>query len=106
MRAFTAVPARRLWCYHGVYIARRHFAGKSNGLFGPAMWLSILLHGVYNWMLFIFAGVTTQVGEAEPSDAQAALMGICVVVFLFVGVFMLWKVRRNVKIMRLEQEAM
>ena len=107
MRAFTAVPAHAAFgAIMGYTFARRHFAGKSNGLFGPAVWLSILLHGVYNWMLFIFAGVTAEVGDAEPSDAQAELMGLCVVVFLFVGLFMFWKVRRNVKIMRLEQEAM
>ena len=107
MRAFTAVPAHAAFgAIMGYTFARRHFAGKSNGLFGPAMWLPVLLHGVYNWMLFMISGVATEVGEVEPSEDQAALLGLCVLVFLSVGLFMFWKVRRNVKIMRLEQEAM
>lgn len=106
-RAFTAVPAHAAFgAIMGYTFARRHFAGKSNGLFGPAMWLSVLLHGVYNWMLFIIAGVATEVGDAEPTDAQAELMGEAILIFLVVGMFMFWKVRRNVSIMRLEQEAM
>ena len=89
----------------GYTFARRHFAGKSNGLLGPAMWLPVLLHGVYDWMLFMVAGVATEIGNAEPTDAQAELIGGGLVVFFAVGIFMFWKVRRNVKIMRLEQEA-
>ena len=56
-RAFTAVPAHAAFgAIMGYTFARRHFAGKSNGLFGPALWLPVLLHGVYDWMLFIVAG--------------------------------------------------
>ena len=106
-RAFTAVPAHAAFgAIMGYTFARRHFAGQSNGLFGPALWLPVLLHGVYDWMLFIVAGVATELGDAEPTDAQAELMGGCLLIFLMVGVFMFWKVRRNVKVMRLEQEAM
>ena len=107
MRAFTAVPAHAAFgAIMGYTFARRHFAGKSNGLFGPALWLSVILHGVYNWMLFIIAGVTSEIGDAEPSTAQAELLGLCTLVFFSVGLFMFWKVRRTVKIMRREQEAM
>ena len=106
-RAFTAVPAHAAFgAIMGYTFARRHFAGKSNGLFGPALWLPVLLHGVYDWMLFIVAGVATELGDAEPTDADAELMGTCILIFFMVGAFMFWKVRRNVKIMRLEQEAM
>ena len=106
LRAFTAVPAHGAFgAIMGYTFARRHFAGKSNGLFGPAMWLPVLLHGVYNWMLFMLSDVATAVGDAEPSEDQAALLGLCALVFLSVGLFMFWKVRRNVRIMRLEQEA-
>ena len=75
-------------------------------VFGQALWLPVLLHGVYDWMLFIVAGVATELGDAEPTDAQAELMGACLLIFFMVGAFMFWKVRRNVRIMRLEQEAM
>ncbi len=106
-RAFTAVPAHAAFgAIMGYTFARRHFAGKSNGIFGPALLLPILLHGMYNWMLFILAGVGAELGDAEPTDAQAELMGLSFLVFFSVGLFMLWKVRRNVKIMRREQEAM
>ena len=64
-----------------------------------------VLHGVYNWMLFIIAGVTSELGDVEPSNAQVELLELCTFVFLCVGVFMFWKVR-HVKIMRREQEAM
>ena len=74
------------------------------------VWSSTMVVDPFAWRIQLdavyFCGVTTEVGDAEPTDAQAELMGICIVVFFFVGIFMFWKVRRNVKMMRLEQEAM
>ena len=106
-RAFTAVPAHAAFgAIMGYTFARRHFAGKSNGAFGPALWLPVVLHGVYDWMLFIVAGVAEEIGDAEATVAQEELMGQCLMVFIGVGIFMLWKVRRNVRVMRSEQEAM
>lgn len=107
LRAFTAVPGHASFgAIMGYTFARRHFAGKSNGVLGPALFLPILLHGVYDWVLFIGAGIAENAVERDLFPEETELIGACALIFFIVGGYMFWKVRRIVRIMREEQEAM
>ena len=107
MRAFTAVPGHASFgAIMGYTFARRHFAGKANGVFGPALLLPILLHGVYDWVLFVGDGVATSAVDRDLYPEELQLIGACALIFFIVGGYMFWKVRRIVRIMRIEQEAM
>ncbi len=103
-RAVTAVPAHAAFgAIMGYTFARRHFAGKENGAWGPALWLSVLLHGLYDWVLFVITGITTKYEESDIPDDEAGVIGACFLVFLLVGIYMFARVRRQVAELRAEQ---
>jgi len=107
LRAVTAVPGHASFgAIMGYTFARRHFAGQSNGILGPALFLPILLHGVYDWVLFIGAGIGTNAVDRELFPEETQLIAACALIFFIVGGYMFWKVRRIVRVMREEQEAM
>ena len=64
-RAFTAVPAHAAFgAIMGYTFARRHLLDSQWTLWSSTLATSIV-HGVYDWMLFI-AGVATELGDADP----------------------------------------
>ena len=106
-RAFTAVPAHASFgALMGYYYSKNHFAGRANGLMSKAMIVPVLAHGFYDFDLFVIVGISSSIGEADLSDDQALIVGMCFLSFLILGGWMFIKVKAIVREMQMEQDAL
>lgn len=103
MRAVTAVPAHASFgAIMGYYFSKQHFKGEKVGVMSPAYLIPMAIHGLYDYFLFVVAGMSGT--EAELTDSQSMLVTGCLLAFLGLGGWMFTTVRSMVKEMRDEQE--
>ena len=107
LRAFTAVPAHAAWGgIMGCLFARAHFAGEKPGFFHKALFIPILLHGLYNFFLFTAGAVGSSIPEGQEAEGEGIIILMCLLMFLLVLGTSLRMVHKCLKEMRAEQDAM
>ncbi len=107
LRAFTAVPGHAAWGgIMGYHFARAHFAGQRPGFFHKALFIPILLHGLYDLFLFITVEISL-IQEAQQVETQDSLSGLvilaCIVLCIATLTLSLRMVRGYLKEMQAEQ---
>ena len=101
-RAFTAVPAHASFgAIMGYYFSKQHFSGSKVGVFSKAYVIPMVLHGLYDYFLFVIAGLGDR--EGELSDDQTLLVMGCLIAFIVLGVWMYRTVRSMVAEMQTAQ---
>ena len=91
----------------GYYFARSHFAGKTPGFFHIALFIPILLHGLYDFFLFVMVelAIVSEASE-EASDGEILLVLGCFILTIVTLGYSLRKAYSSVQEMRKEQDAM
>lgn len=106
MRAITAVPMHAsCGAFMGYYFSKAHFKGESVGVFSKAYVIPVLLHGVYNSIIFIISGISEK-SEELISENEYAIVGFCGLGFVILCLVMFIRARGIVKEMRREQDAL
>lgn len=101
-RAFTAVPAHASFgAIMGYYYSKQHFSGSKVGIFSRAYGIPMVLHGLYDYFLFVIAGLGAR--EGELSDDDTLLVMGCLLAFIALGTWMYRTVRRMVSEMQTAQ---
>ena len=83
LRAFTAVPAHAAFgAIMGYHFSKEHFQGHEAGLRSKSYLYPVLIHGLYNFLVFVVAGLGTR---QEHTSARAmtilgSLLGVLVLV--------------------------
>lgn len=103
-RAITAVPAHASFgAIMGYYYSKAHFNGQKVGVFSTAYFLPMMLHGIYDYVLFVMVGL----GEKEQStESEEMLMVACLVAFVMLWRWMFKTVTGMVKELKQEQLAL
>jgi len=101
-RAFTAVPAHASFgAIMGYYFSKQHFSGSKVGVFSKAYFIPMVLHGLYDYFLFVMAGLGGQ--EGELADDETMLIMGCLIAFFVLGTWMYRTVRSMVSEMQTAQ---
>lgn len=101
-RAFTAVPAHASFgAIMGYYFSKQHFSGSKVGVFSKAYVIPMVLHGLYDYFLFVIGGLGER-GD-DISDDESVLMLGCLIAFIALGIWMFRTVRSMVSEMQTEQ---
>lgn len=103
-RAITAVPAHASFgAIMGYYYSKQHFKGEKVGVFSIAYFLPMMLHGIYDYVLFVMVGL----GEKEQTtESEEMLIVACLVAFFMLGRWMLKTVKGMVQELKQEQLAL
>lgn len=101
LRAFTAVPAHAAFgAIMGYHFSKQHFQGKVVGLRSKSYLYPVLIHGLYNYLLFVVAGLSAR--QEHTSGEQMTILG-CLFGVLALGGWMFFTVRSIIEEMQAEQ---
>ena len=108
LRACTAVPAHASWgAIMGYHFARAHFNGRTPGFLHIALFIPIVLHGLYNFFLFVMAELSDGLGPTEEAaTGDAVLILGCLMLAIATLGYSIYSAYSFVREMRKAQDAM